>query len=103
VVNEATQCWEPAPPWRKGAPPRKPGYEKRYRRMSIDGVFDHVHRHAHRAFIGPIPDGYDIAHLCHNRVCCNPAHLEAMSPADNIVQRDARWVGLPAWEGFADG
>lgn len=27
---------------------------------------------------GPIPDGYDVHHRCHNRQCVNPDHLEAV-------------------------
>lgn len=43
---------------------------------------------AHRAFYewykGPIPDGFQIDHLCGNTSCVNPAHLEAVSQVENI-------------------
>jgi hypothetical protein len=41
-------------------------------------------RFAHLAFIGPIPAGLEVDHLCRNRSCCNPAHLEAVTREENI-------------------
>jgi len=43
-----------------------------------------VHRASYLEFVGPIPAGYDIDHLCRNRRCCNPAHLEAVTRAENV-------------------
>jgi len=43
-------------------------------------------------FVGPIPDGFHIDHLCRNRACANPAHLEAVPPRVNIL----RGVGMSA-------
>lgn len=48
-----------------------------------------VHRASYMAFVGPIPDGMVIDHLCRNRACCNPDHLEAVEFAENI-RRGAR-------------
>ena len=42
-----------------------------------------VHRLAYEAVIGPIPDGLQIDHLCRNRACFNPYHLEAVSGHEN--------------------
>lgn len=43
-----------------------------------------AHRYAYTLWIGPIPDGMVIDHLCRNRKCVNPSHLRAISQGDNI-------------------
>jgi hypothetical protein len=44
------------------------------------------HRYSYEMFVGPIPVGLDLDHLCRNRLCCNPAHLEAVSRRENLVR-----------------
>jgi hypothetical protein len=42
-----------------------------------------VHRRAYELLVGPIPDGLHLDHLCRNRLCLNPSHLEVVTPGEN--------------------
>jgi len=42
------------------------------------------HRAAFRLTFGDVPDGTEIDHLCENRGCVNPAHLEAVTHQENV-------------------
>lgn len=41
------------------------------------------YRWVYQQLVGPIPKGMHIDHLCRNIRCCNPAHLEAVTPKEN--------------------
>lgn len=49
-----------------------------------------VHRASYETFVGPIPDGLSIDHLCRVRHCINPQHLEAVPIRVNILRGDTR-------------
>jgi hypothetical protein len=47
-----------------------------------------AHRWAYEQYVGPIPAGLTIDHLCRNTLCVNPDHLEPVSNVENIMRGD---------------
>lgn len=85
-VNKTDGCWL----WT--ARISKDGYG----RINVDGAPRNAHRVAYELFVGPIPPGHQIDHLCHtddetcpggddclHRRCVNPAHLEPVTGPEN--------------------
>jgi hypothetical protein len=76
-ADRPTECW-PYP----GCINKHTGYGKTWDRRlwrSSD-----AHRVAYELLVGPVPDGLVLDHLCRNRACCNPAHLEPVTMRENL-------------------
>lgn len=58
--------------------------------ISADGRQSYAHRVAYEYFIAEIPAGLHIDHLCRVTRCCNPWHLDPVTPAVNIARGEAR-------------
>ena len=60
--------------------------DKGYGTIRKDGRTQVVHRVAYEAQNGPVPKGLILDHLCRNRACLNPAHLEPVTHRVNILR-----------------
>ena len=47
-----------------------------------------AHRFAYELWVGPIPKGLTLDHLCRVRHCVNPDHLEAVTQGENVRRGD---------------
>ena len=77
-----------------------------YGKISVggrDGRILGTHRVAYEALIGPIPDGMQLDHLCRNRACCNPAHLEVVTPRINTLRGDSAAAANSVKEACGNG
>ena len=81
-IGRANNCW----PWRAHL------HEFGYGLINIDGVPRRAHRVAYELEVGPVPKNHDLHHLCENRRCVNPKHLEPLSRSAHMAQTPA-WIG----------
>lgn len=58
-----------------------------YGRCSHKGKSHQAHRVLYERHKGPIPEGLQIDHLCRNKRCVNPDHLEAVTSVENARRR----------------
>jgi hypothetical protein len=56
--------------------------------FALDGgrIQVRAHRYSYEVLVGPIPDGLTIDHLCRNRGCVNPSHLEPVTMGINVLR-----------------
>lgn len=88
-------CW----PWIAGT---HKGYGTFREENAPLGIKAQAQRVAYRMAYGQIPDDLEIDHLCNNRLCCNPKHLEAVPHTENMRRawqrgmktgRKNKWTG----------
>jgi hypothetical protein len=57
-----------------------------YGRFKLNKKDVYTHRYSYEIFRGKIPKGLELDHLCKNRDCLNPDHLEAVTHKENILR-----------------
>ncbi len=73
--------------------------QRGYMQVNIGGVYQQAHRLLYELTVGPIPEGLELDHTCHtndescndsgdcrHRPCVNPAHLEPVTHAENVLR-----------------
>lgn len=75
VVNEATGCWEYLSPLSPSG----------YGQFALETMGNTIltHRLMYQIMVGPLPKNLVLDHLCRNRKCCNPEHLEPVTQHEN--------------------
>ncbi len=75
VKDQQTGCWN----WQGGI---VCGYGSVFHERKTK----RVHRVVWQLNRGPIPTGLELDHLCRNRRCCNPDHLEPVTRSENALR-----------------
>jgi hypothetical protein len=60
-----------------------------------------VHRVFYEIFVGPIPDGMMVDHMCRNRLCQNPDHMQVVTPRENVALGGLRKTHCPQGHEYA--
>lgn len=76
VAHNEAGCWV----WTRGK--ERFGYGK----ISIGYKTFMAHRVSYEQFVGPIPKGLQLDHVCHNPSCVNPSHLEPVTARENLMR-----------------
>lgn len=79
-VDKTEGCWN----WKGGK------FTEGYGRFGIGNKDRYAHRVAYEMLVGSVPKGLVIDHLCRNRICVNPAHMEVVTNEENLRR------GLPS-------
>ena len=58
--------------------------EDGYGGVWLNGRTARAHRVMYELLVGPIPDGLQLDHLCRNKACVRPDHLEPVTLAENV-------------------
>lgn len=87
-IHKTADCWE----W--GGTIYNTGYGK----FTVGKKAFLAHRYSYELYVGEVPEGLVIDHLCRNRRCVNPDHLEPVTNEENLF----RGLGYRIMNGMDD-
>lgn len=64
-------------------------YNQGYGRIAVNGSLKRVHVLAYEELVGPVPEDMILDHLCRNRACMNPHHLEPVTFTENVLRGES--------------
>ncbi len=82
-VNKTETCWL----WTAGLDAHGYGLFSDIRMTNLRGrAARAAHRWSYEHFVGPVPEGLDLDHLCRVRNCVRPDHLEPVTRRENLLR-----------------
>lgn len=77
-VDISSECWM----WTAGR------FDKGYGAFWLKERNQNIHAHivAYWLLVGPVPEGLELDHICRNRACVNPNHLEPVTGRINLLR-----------------
>lgn len=86
IVVDEKDCWL----WNGSVRPNGYGQTK------VAGIVVSAHRAVYELLVGEIPRDRQLDHLCLNKICVNPAHLEPVTASENQQRRVALITHCPS-------
>lgn len=74
-----------------------------YGSVRVDGRTVLAHRYSYEIHVGPIPEGLVIDHLCKNKGCIRPDHLEPVTQRENVMRGDGPSAANAAKDNCSNG
>jgi HNH endonuclease len=89
-VNLEGECWKWTGALRRGYGSFRVGQRQKDRRLV------YAHKFLWEHIFGPVPEGFELDHVCRNRDCVNPQHLEIVTHQVNMLRSPIAIVSLNA-------
>ena len=88
--RQPDECWE----WQGST-----NFPGGYGVIWVNGRREVTHRVSYELQVGPIPDSLTIDHLCFNKRCVNPAHLEPVTFQENCKRAGFKYRKVTCTKG----
>jgi len=77
-IDSATECWS----WTASK-------VRGYGQFHLSGGNVLAHRHAYESLVAQVPRVMTCDHLCRNRACCNPSHIDIVTNKENVLRGES--------------